>query len=373
MLDADLSLFNALESASALAIELHIQPTAQGKQNGNCSNSNEALNENLACSSNAQTATAHISTSSAPQTPVERPSIEYCNNVECIDIIKYRNGLPAPLLQEFHRISHWKGYPSELRYEQVKIKQEKQANAQAIQATAQANTPQTPAEICTVHSLSQMGFSDLQEIMSSMRNIQEQVQNQIIGNDILVEMIMMHIVHQREEKEEAMKMDVARMQSEKSMILQEEEAFGDNGVETVYNVDQILGAEGRTSLLFDKSFLLRSSQVKSVFRSLLHKAHADNGFVQKLLTIEKKCLQWYGTTTEPFFRYILCKRIESWFDDIGQHKVLMERLEKEIKTIEHDLYVVSDESDHQRAPRMFTSAQEIALSKGLISKEIVIE
>ena len=126
-------------------------------------------------------------------------------------------------------------------------------------------------------------------------------------------------------------------------------------------------------MLFDNSFLLRSSKVKSVFRSLLHKAHADNGLVQKLLTIEKKCLQWYGTTTESFFRYILCKRIESWFDDIGQHKILMERLEQEIKTIEHDLYVVSDESDHQRAPRMFTSAQETALSKGLISKEIVIE
>ena len=381
LLDEDPSLFNAVELASAAAsgsdhfiqtatatataiIATSTRSAAQTVQHGNCNHPNERLIQNCSYA----TTTSHISTSSTPQTLVECPSIDYFNGVECLDIIKYTNGLPAPLLQELHRISHHKGYPSKLRYKQVKIKEEKQT--QAPRATAQADTPQTLVENVLVSSLRQMGFSDLQEIMSSMRTIQEQVQNQMVGNGILADMIMMHIVYQREEKEEARKMDAARIQSENTMILQETEDSGNTRVEIVYNANEILGAEGQTSLLFDESFLLTSMEVKTIFRSLLHE---DNGVVQKLLDIEKKCLRWYGTITEPFFRFILCEKIESWLDDIGQHKVLTERLEKEIKIIEHDLYVISDQSEHLRAPRMFISAQENAFSKGLISNEIVIE
>ena len=57
----------------------------------------------------------------------------------------------------------------------------------------------------------------------------------------------------------------------------------------------------------------------------------------------------------------------------AKHNLIMEKLDKEMKSIEHNLYVISDESEHLRAPRMFTCALETALSKGLISEEIVVD
>jgi len=385
-LDANPPLFNSLEETTGISTRSGHHPGISSMQEPAAAISARFVSvSNESLDSNSSSSTNHNMSLSACTTTEEPPSIDYINGIECIDIMKYDQGLPAPLLQELHRVSYYKGYPSRLRYKQVEIKQEKKSKPQTF--ASQQDVPQTPLEMSLVNSLCQMGFQNVQEIMTSMRTIQEQTRNQTVGSDTILDMIMMHIVHGREEKEEARKMDAARIQSENSMILQEcEDNSGDNSIEIVYSANEMLGAEGEEEgegVQFHESFLLKSGKVKRIFRSLLHRTNADG--VQKLLTIEKKCLKWYGTITEPFFRYILCEQIESFDNDTNmdedsnyvytdaKHNLIMDKLDKEIKSIEHDLYVISDESEHLRAPRMFTSALETALSKGLISQAIVID
>jgi hypothetical protein len=383
-LDANPHMFNSLEGTTGISSGHHTHTGTSSMQEPAAAFAASTVPRfvsNQSLDGNSISSTHHTMSLSAGAGTGAPPSIDYFNGIECIDIIKYDQGIPNKLLKELHRVSYYKGYPSRLRHKQVEIKQENQSKPQTC--ASQQDVPQTPLEMSLVNALCQMGFQDVQEIMMSMRIIQEQTQNQIVGSDTILDMIMMHIVHEREEKEEARKMDDARIQSENSMILQECEDSGDNSIEIVYSANEILGAEGHTSQLFQESCLLKSPKVKRIFRSLLHRTNADGGVVQKLLTIEKKCLKWYGTITEPFFRYILCEKIESFDDDMdmdgdsnysdAKHNLIMEKLDKEMKSIEHNLYVISDESEHLRAPRMFTCALETALSKGLISQEIVID
>lgn len=304
----------------------------------------------------------------------QSPAVEYWKGIELIDLLKYRDGIPSSLLNELQRISHYKGYPSKLRYEQVRIKQEPKRKSHTDD-----HLPKNETEVQIVNALRGMGFQDLQEIMMSMRQIQ--MDNPLVGGEILIDMIMMHIVQQREENEESKKMDAARIQSEQSRIRQETEFNNDDCVQVVYSVDELLGLEDRKRCLFKDSFLLKSPKVKKLFYNLITENKDENFLVQKLLTIEKKSRKWYGDTTEAFFRFLLCEKIEKWCDELTNSsnasnqtmRVIRQRLESEISHIEHELYLVSDESEHMREPRLFKSARDVVTSKGLMTDIIHID
>jgi hypothetical protein len=176
-------------------------------------------------------------------------------------------------------------------------------------------------------------------------------------------------------------MDAARIQSEQSRIRQETEFNNDDCVQVVYSVDELLGLEDRKRCLFKDSFLLKSPKVKKLFYNLITENKDENFLVQKLLTIEKKSRKWYGDTTEAFFRFLLCEKIEKWCDELTNSsnasnqtmRVISQRLESEISHIEHELYLVSDESVHMREPRLFKSARDVVTSKGLMTDIIHID
>jgi len=163
-----------------------------------------------------------------------------------INMIKYEQGIPILILNQLHSKFQYKGYPSKLRHEQVRIKTEKQQEArmqnhnkhyhhQQHHTIIQNNQgdyyrPQTTVEFAIVTALQQMGFQDVQEIMISLRHVmqqQQQQQHQLAMNTVpnthmLVDSIMIHIINQREEKEEAKKMDEARIQSENDVLIDEQ-------------------------------------------------------------------------------------------------------------------------------------------------------
>jgi hypothetical protein len=294
--------------------------------------------------------------------------------VELIDLVKYHKGIPPALLNELQRISTYKGYPSRLRYEQVKIKQEPK-----YEDNDENDEPKNVVEVHISNTLRQMGFQNMQEIMTSMRKIQSD--HPMVGGEILIDMIMMHIVQQREEREESRKMDEARIQSEQTRIVRETEfcRAGCNGI--VYSIDELLGIEKIENWAFKDSFLLKSFKVKNLFYELIHEKTNYRLPVQKLLTIEKKSRKWYGDTTEAFFGHILTEKIEEWYDelcnstgavDVVRNKIV-QRLEAEISHIEHELYMISDDSEHMREPRLFKSAREVATSRGLMTDVIQLD
>jgi len=310
---------------------------------------------------------------SAQQHPTQR--IEYINGVECINIIQYPNGIPPNLLYELQQVSQYKGYPSKLRHEQVRIKQEKITKATQV---IQVDTPQNPFECYIVNALRQMGFQDMHEIMTGLRHAQGA--NQMMAADCMAEMIMMYIVEQREEKEEAKKMDEARMHSENSIILQEGERGGDL-MSTVYTTDELLGFIGGQSKAFPDSQLLCSTKVKMLFRSLLQTEDFAPGVIRKLLTLENKANKWYNKVPVPFFKHILREKVEGWYDDtMGQTSELshdqkldlIEKLKNEIGVIENAMYNLSEQAEGLLTPKLFISARATAVSRGLVEDEVVI-
>lgn len=317
-----------------------------------------------------------VSSHPQPLQPQSCAQIEYFEGKECLDISKYPNGIPQPLLQELHRISEYKGYPSKLRYEQVRIKQEKIEKA-SRPPQIPVDGPQNPMEQFVVNSLQQMGFTDLREIMHSIRHLQNQ--NSMIDANMMVEMAMMYIVQQREEKDEAEKMDAARIASEHAMVLQEKEDDDSDDIEIVYSVNEVLGTSEKRSDLYKDSFLLCSSSLRDIFRTIFEHSEEGRKYVEQLLDIEKKSLKWYGTDSESFFRYILTEKIEhlstksNTSDYLQSVQRMVQSLKDEINNIEHGLYVVSDDSLHLRAPIMFRDAHNSAISRGLISRDIQIE
>jgi hypothetical protein len=74
-------------------------------------------------------------------------------------------------------------------------------------------TPRDPDERMALGQLQQMGFSDNREMLASYRQLREKNN----GKAPDVNDVMLDLIHQREESEEARKMDGARMLSEVSM------------------------------------------------------------------------------------------------------------------------------------------------------------
>ena len=322
-------------------------------------------------SSSSTTATAFASPfSSASAQDID---VEYINGIESIDIIKYPNGIPQILLYKLQQISQYKGFPSKLRYEQVKIKQEKMEP----QITIQVDSPQTPFELYVVNELAQMGFQDQSEIMMGFRHIQKE--NPEMDANAMIQTTMLYIVQQREEKDEARKMDEARFQSEQSIILQERV---DRKVEAniPFTADEMLGFVGGRSEQFPHSHLLKSSRLKMLFRALLDSFDADQGIVRKLLTIEKKAKSWYGDVSEAFFRYTLCEKIEKLYDKVGntptlssdQQANIIDQLKSEINSIEKAIYTLSEQAHGLQVPKIFISSRDAAVSKGLIESDVIM-
>ncbi len=332
----------------------------------------------LSVAINHQNSSLSIATSAAnhPLQPssYSQTDVEYFDGIECIDIVRYPNGLPANLLYAYQQKSYYKGYPSKLRHRQVEIKQEKMQQTNRIDQPDTDTTPQTPLEYHIVSSLRQMGCTDVQEIMSSLRCVQRQ--NPTLAGDVLMDSTLMHVVQQREEKAEAKKMDEARIQSEQILL---EERNDTPKKRAVYTNDEMLGFVGSPSIQFPMSYILQSRKAQVLFHTIIQ-MNGDHGIIRKLLEIENKATKFYGDKLpEPFFRYILCTKIEQWYDEtLGQDAMLtaevmsaiVDRVHEDFRMIEKSMYSLTEQDETLQIPKLFISAKEDAKAKGLLSYQI---
>eukprot|EP01083_Nonionella_stella_P270780 917114_1 len=317
--------------------------------------------------------------SPVPSNAAQEIHIERIDGTECLNLIKFPSGvLPQNLIVELQRESQYENFPSKLRYEQVKIKQEKVTKSQAPPDPPE-DVPISPIEQYVSAQLRNMGFSDMQEIMGGIRHIQNSTGTGIlpITPDEQVERVMMFIITQREEKEEARKMDEARRYSE-AFILQENEQKDEDDDIIMFSYNDMLQTSGPNAM-FPCSELLRSKKVVHGFKLLPSKKLKVEQLVRKLLNLEKKSEKWYGKIIPiPYFRHVLTKKIETMVEKIhhfttySERSEIVENLKTEINSIESGMYLLSEQVENDlglKYPKIFETAKEDAKSKGLLDDQ----
>lgn len=257
--------------------------------------------------------------------------------------------------------------------------------------------PRDPREWSMASQLRGMGFMDMREILNGLRHVEAERGGALATMDTSeqVEAAMMWIVTQREETEEARKLDEARIISEATLL--EEERRKRESEQHVQDgtLDDIIGKEiseteesggSVSSALFPASVVLQSMKVRRMFRTIcMPKVGRENPEgkqeVIRYLNLEKKARKWYGTVVPwAYFRHVASPRIESWKSDRSvtgnskRQKVrgssgrdLIAKLRNERVNLEKALYTLSEQEEGGvgNVPRIFLSAREDAIRKGL--------
>ena len=300
--------------------------------------------------------------------------------------------------------------------EAVRIKKEKHATSSASSAAAAIgaassqgddgeyyydSTPRDMREMSLVGQMKAMGFTDQREILAGLRHVEKKKREvgavagmggggmiTMLDSATHVEEAMMWIVAQREESDEARKMDLARIRSEQHDQSEEERRrkHVDKRLEEA-SLEDIVGVGGSRddgghskhsrSKFFHFSILLRSPMVRSIFLSISC-PEAKKELI-RLLKLEQKANQWYGSILPwAYFTYVAADRIESWADDVADSKPSSDPsvetaqdvsalIRNEACTLERALFVLSEQHDNglQNVPKIFIKAREDAMKKGL--------
>ena len=285
--------------------------------------------------------------------------------------------------------------PAKPEHAPVKVK--KEPNTQQHTATSHsvatfASTAETDSlqprdfrERQMVSNLRGMGFTDTREIITALRAVaaeREEV-SIVMPNSNAASMMgsgnawsmqeqeegaMMWIVQQREEAEEARKLDEARISSEEADAAMEQ-SRKQNLENELKNADMVdlLGSAGddvevsMRSKHFPQSDLLRHGSVRSVLKVI---ASSDRGKeeVTRLLSLEKKARKWYGTVLPfSYFEHKLKPRLEGW---AGENAINSCRHES--NALETSMYNLSEqvEGGIGSVPKIFYNAQREAAENG---------
>eukprot|EP00934_Nitzschia_sp_Nitz4_P003389 Nitzschia sp. Nitz4//scaffold110_size71422//54641//56149//NITZ4_005881-RA/size71422-processed-gene-0.74-mRNA-1//-1//CDS//3329533110//3379//frame0 len=155
----------------------------------------------------------------------------------------------------------------------------------SISNNAAAST--NPHQERLVSQLMEMGFPDRNEIVRGI-NCQH-----IPVHQVTADQVMMWIVNQREEAEEAKKMDMTRMESEKFRV-EHEQAMKRNfqdRLDTATTIPALLE-------IFPDSWLLADGHGET-FQPILASDARPN--FAELISLENKCKKWYGTLPSSYF------------------------------------------------------------------------
>lgn len=279
-------------------------------------------------------------------------------------------------------------------YAKVKVKKERyhlsSTNAHPLSHEEGSDRPSDVREASLVDNMRNMGFTDTREILSGLRAVATQREENISivatagwSTQEHVEAAMMWIITQREEAAEARKEDEARVSSEiadaKTMQRRKEELE----LEMMNSeLNDLLGSADEeveiASKYFPHSVILQSIPNRRMFTTLLSvddpvaTTHARKE-VLRYLKLEKKSTDWYGRVLPySFFNYSEKSRFERWADELtnGYKIQFTQRLTKACDELEHALYNLSQQQEGVASvPKVFIQAQKDAANKGLPIQE----
>ncbi|CAJ1965904.1 unnamed protein product [Cylindrotheca closterium] len=206
-------------------------------------------------------------------------------------------------------------------------------NNESITCAGDGNVPKTPQEFSFLNQLLGMGFQDREEVMLGIRQ----------SNASTADEIMMWIIQQREEREEARKMDEARFRSEqlrKDNAEKQKRAFQER-LDAAKSRDDFRNIFGKHSWVLD-------NLDDAHFRRLVSR-HKD--VLVRIVKLESSTRKWYQDKLPTCYFRDLCHRsnqqavseFDSWL--IG-----------ECDTLEAGLYKL--EFQQGGVPKLFLQAQE---------------
>ncbi len=279
--------------------------------------------------------------------------------------------------------------------------------------------PRNAREMSLLGQLRTMGFTDQREMLAGLRHVMEDGSGDGSGNGTcggagsgmifdtgtVLEGAMMWIISQREEAEEARKMDLVRIMAENEQMEEErrrreaERRLEEAPIEDIVGVGEGGsggGAEpspqaatpskhkaGR-SKHFHFSALLHSPMVRGVFLSI--SCPEIKKELVRLLRLEQKAHQWYGSVLPwAYFNYVATGRIEQWANDESSsssgidadgskgekseeaQEDLMSLIRNEANILERALFTLSEQHDNglQNVPKIFIAARDNCAKKGL--------
>ena len=265
----------------------------------------------------------------------------------------------------------------------VKVKKEPNTSSSSTDIPLQ---PRDFRESNMVSQMRGMGFTDTTEILTALRAVAAQREEVSIvsaasshNNASMngsngwsfqeqTEAAMMWIVQQREEVEEAKKLDEARISSEQADMATEHSRKQTMELE-LKNSDMVslLGSVDDDKEIRSKHFpysaLLCDQPVKRVL-SIASSDSSGKDQVIRLLNLEKKARKWYGTVLPfSYFSYCLRPRIECW---LSAESNICQKLSNESDIIEKAMFTLTEqvEGGLGRVPRIFFDAQQEAFKQG---------
>jgi hypothetical protein len=307
---------------------------------------------------------------------------------ECIDLcLSNDDHISTKILLQMQK---WEeGYPSKIARKAVEIKLEKNTlinpvgdNPEKNITNISENKPATPQEQAMINQLQQCGFESRDEILAALRHIISS--NAYLGFDQIIENAITYVIGQREEAEEARKMDVARMESEFT-ILQEREQQKDSKMPSDYSIKDLLGGDGDTwthSVAFPHSDLLKCFNIRTFFGSLFQIDAVERKCrtqVVELLNLELKARKWYGEKLPvAYFRFGLRdrllndwmnKKVQSTFTS-GERDKAFQSIVMETNALKEAMYRLENQIPGDfgaNVQKLFVDARKSAIKNGLMS------
>jgi len=203
----------------------------------------------------------------------------------------------------------------------------------ATNSPGEGNIPKTPQEVSFFSQLLGMGFQDREEVMRGIRQ----------SNATSADEVMMWIIQEREEREEARKMDEARLRSEqlrKENAEKQKRAFQER-LNAATSRDDFRKIYGQSSWVLD-------DLDDAHFRRLV--SHQKNCLV-RLLKLESNARKWYQDKLPTCYFRDLCRR-----GNLCNHTEFDSWLMKECDALESGLYKL--ELQQGGVPKLFIRAQE---------------
>ena len=230
--------------------------------------------------------------------------------------------------------------------------------------------PVDAREAFLLAQMKMVGFTDDGEILAGLRHVRSGAPH--LDPSAVIDMAMVWIVKQREEAEEARKMDMARMISETDRSEKDRrEREAARRLQEASMGDIVGIGDDARSKFFRGSVLLRSPLMRSLFLSVGGAAAKEE--CVRLLRLEQQAGQWYGKVLPwAYFHHVAIGRIEAWADDdvandTDEYLTAEALIRQEADALERALFSLSEQIHNgvQNVPQVFVSAQEDARRKGL--------
>ncbi|GAX12623.1 hypothetical protein FisN_13Lh089 [Fistulifera solaris] len=223
---------------------------------------------------------------------------------------------------------------------------------QSAAASHHDSTPQNPREHMLTAELLAMGFTDRSEILWSIRKLSRSFPLA----EVTCENVMLDIISNREETDEARKMDEARMLSERTRKQESKR------LRLIIAQNQYEERKKATwsewlsrSDMYARSWLLTNAGVKESLEQRVHRNMQVKEALMEILDLEKKSRKWYGQALpRAYFRGTLAQQISSKVENHSTAEQVLGFLKSEIVMLKEAMFTLSVQQGG--VPKLFVDA-----------------